>query len=355
MKENVYEKLAYYMDQLPGGFAPSETGAELRVLQRLFTPEEAEIAVHLTLDLEEAPIIAKRAGFPLEDVEKRLHEMSSKGLIFSVLQEDSPPLYQAAPWVVGIYEFQVNRMDMGLLEDLNGWYSSQKPRPRARTIPQMRTIPIGQSIEKDMEVLPHEYIDKLIQDHDRFAVAPCICRRHGKMLGGGCDAIEEACLMFGEFADYYVRDGRGRSIDQNEVKEILTKADSANLILQPTHSRKAAAVCCCCSCCCGMLRGLKAHPKPAKIVTNAFIARFDSEACDGCLTCMDRCQMGAFTEIDDSVEFNADRCIGCGLCVSTCPSGALNLVRKADYKEPHMPDTIFDTWRVISQTKTQNQ
>ena len=192
MDDDVYRKLAEYLDQLPGGFAPSETGAELQLLRRLFTAEEAQIAVHLTLDQEEARIIAERAGLPADEVEERLRAMSHKGLIFSVQEEGSAPLYQAVPWVVGIYEFQVNRMDMGLIEDLGSWYSTQKPRPRAQTIPQMRTIPIAQSIEPEMGVLPHEHIGKLLEDHDRFAVAPCICRRAGKMRGEGCDAVEDA-------------------------------------------------------------------------------------------------------------------------------------------------------------------
>jgi Na+-translocating ferredoxin:NAD+ oxidoreductase RNF subunit RnfB len=353
MNENAYQRLAEHLDRLPGGFAPSETGAELRLLERLFTPAEAQLAVHLTLDQEEADVIAKRAELPIEDVAKRLRDMSHKGLILSVIGEDSPPLYQAVPWVVGIYEFQVNRMNPGLVQDLSAYYSTLKQRPRARTIPQMRTIPIGQSIESDMNVLPHENIASLLQDHDRFAVAPCICRRHAEMRGEGCGALEEACLMFGEWADYYVRDKRGRSIDRNEAMDILAQADAANLVLQPTHSKRISAICCCCSCCCGMLRGLHAFPKPAEIVTNAFITQFNSEVCADCLTCIDRCQMGAFSEEDGSVEYNKDRCIGCGLCVSTCPSGALNLVRKDDYREPQMPDTMFDTWRTISQMQRQ--
>ncbi len=351
MKEESYRKLAEHLDRLPGGFAPSDTGAELRLLRRLFTSDEAELATHLTLDREETQVIAERAGLPLSEVEQRLSEMSHKGLIFSIHPEDGPTLYQAVPWVVGIYEFQVNRMNEGLLQDIADYHSTRKQRPRAQTIPQMRTIPVGQSIEPQLEVLPHEQIDELIKTHDRFAVAPCICRRHAKMLGGGCDAPEESCLMFDEFADYYVRDGRGRSIDRSEVMEILSRADAANLVLQPTNSKHISAICCCCGCCCGMLRGLQLHPKPSKVITNSFIAKLEPETCEGCWTCLERCQMEALTEKDDCVALNSDRCMGCGLCVSTCPSGALTLVRKPDSQGTHTPDTFNDTWRIISQTQ----
>jgi hypothetical protein len=36
-----YRDLAKHLDRLPGGFPPSETGAEIRLLERLFTPDEA--------------------------------------------------------------------------------------------------------------------------------------------------------------------------------------------------------------------------------------------------------------------------------------------------------------------------
>ena len=211
MKADIYRKLADHLDRLPGGFSPSDTGADLRLLQRLFTPEEADLATHLTLDLEKAQGIADRARLPLDKVAQRLDEMSGKGLIFSTQPADGPARYQAVPFVVGIYEFQVNRLSEGFLEDLADYWSTQQHRPRAQTIPQMRTIPVAQSIEPHMEALPYEQVGKLVDAHDRFAVAPCICRRHAKMQGGGCDAPEESCLMFGDFADYYVRGGRGRA------------------------------------------------------------------------------------------------------------------------------------------------
>ena len=355
MKENSYRKLAEHLDQLPGGFAPSDTDAELRLLERLFTPEQAELATHLTLEREDARIIACKAGLPLAATEQRLNEMSQKGLIFSAQAEDGPIFYQAVPFVVGIYEFQVNNLSEGLLQDLEDYWSTMKPRSRPKTIPQMRTIPVGESIEPHLEALPYEQVNELVKAHDRFAVAPCICRRHASMKGNGCDAPEESCLMFDEWADYYVRDGRGRSIELSEVMEILVRADAANLVLQPTNSKDIAAICCCCGCCCGILRGLQHHPKPAEAVASSFISQLDSDICDGCWDCLERCQMQALAEDGDCVSLNGDRCIGCGLCVTTCPSGALTLVRKPDRDQTQVPDSMDATWRIISQAQATMQ
>jgi len=355
MKESSYRKLAEHLDQLPDGFDPSDTGAELRLLQRLFTPEEAEMATHLTLEREEARVIADKSGLPLAETEQRLNGMSKKGLIFSTQPENGPTLYRAVPFVVGIYEFQVNNMSDGLVQDLEDYWSTVKPRSRPKTIPQMRTIPVSKSIEPHLEALPYEQVIELVKAHDRFAVAPCICRREERMKGGGCDAPEESCLMFDEWADYYVRDGRGRSIDQSEVMEILVRADAANLVLQPSNSKDIVAICCCCGCCCGVLTDLQHHPKPAEAVASAFICRLDSDACVGCWDCLERCQMQALAEDGDLVSLNTDRCIGCGLCVTTCPSGALKLVRKPDSDQTQVPDSLDDTLRIIAQGQAEKQ
>lgn len=171
MNDQSYRKLAEHLDRLPDGFAPSDTGADLRLLRRLFTPEEAELATHLTLDREPAQVIADRAGLPVAEAEQRLYEMSSKGLILSIQLDDGPALYQAAPFVVGIYEFQVNNLTEGLLQDLQAYWSTRQQRQRPQTIPQMRTIPIGETIEPHLEALPYEQVNELVKAQDRFAVA----------------------------------------------------------------------------------------------------------------------------------------------------------------------------------------
>ena len=351
MTRECYRRLAQHLDRLPGGFDPSETGAELRLLEKLFTPQQADLAVHLTLDREIAQVIADRAALPLDEAEQLLDEMALQGLILSYQTADGPTCYQAAPFIVGIYEFQVNNLTPEIRSALHDYWGTSKPRPPVQTIRQMRTIPIGQSIEPHLETLPYEHVGKVIENHDRFAVAPCICRRHAKLEDKGCDAPEETCLMFGDMADYYVRTGRGRRIDRAEVKEILIRADAANLVLQPTNSQDVAAICCCCGCCCGVLGGLKHHPKPAEAVVNAFAAQIDVDLCQGCWICLERCQMGALSEDGDRVALDADRCIGCGLCVSTCPSGALTLVRKPESKQKSVPTTLDNTWHTIAKQR----
>jgi hypothetical protein len=64
MTQDVFAKLARHLDQLPAGFPATEDGVELRILRHLFTLDEAELAVHLSLKLEKAEAIASAPACP---------------------------------------------------------------------------------------------------------------------------------------------------------------------------------------------------------------------------------------------------------------------------------------------------
>ena len=68
---DIYKKLAKYLDDMPGGFPATESGVELRILRRLFTPEEAELALSLTLLPEEPAHVARRIHLPEEETARR--------------------------------------------------------------------------------------------------------------------------------------------------------------------------------------------------------------------------------------------------------------------------------------------
>jgi electron transport complex protein RnfB len=335
METDIYRQLAKHLDRLPGGYPATESGVELRILRRLFTPEEAELATHLTLIPEAPRVIARRARIRLDEAEERLAEMEGKGLIYAIHRPGRTPHYQALQFVVGLWEFQVHDLDEAFVRDMEEYRSAWFDPENWRRAPQLRTIPIGQSIEAPLAVMPYEQAETLVRTNDRISVAPCICRREKKIVGEGCDRPEETCLSFGNAADFYVRNALGRPISQAEALEILALANEAGLVLQPSNSREAAFLCSCCGCCCGVLRSIKRHPQPATLVSSPFVASLDAEACTGCETCLDRCQMEALSIVDGVATLDLGRCIGCGLCVSTCPAGALALTRKpASQQEP---------------------
>ena len=342
MENDIYKRLARHLDNLPGGFPPTESGVELRILRRLFSPQEAELALHLALIPEEPRVIARRAKITREDAAQYLEKMAKKGLIFRIEPEGRPPLYQALQYIIGIWEFHVNDLDTELIRDMDEYTPTLMDAETWRKAPQLRAIPVGRSISTQLEVLPYEKAEEMVRSQKKFLVAPCICRRERRMMGEGCEKPEETCLVFGMAADYYQRNELGRVIDLQETLDILKMADEAGLVLQPSNTQNVVNICCCCGCCCGVLRTIKRYPKPATLVSAPFVASYNPDTCEGCGACEDRCQMEAILMEDGKVLLDIDRCIGCGLCVSTCPTESLTLMRKIESKQPKVPKDIIE-------------
>jgi len=237
MEQQVYKRLAEHLDNLPGGFPSTESGVEMRILRRLFTPEEAKLALYLTLLPEEPRVVARRAGLPRDETAKRLEEMAKRGLILREERERGPMRYMAAQYLVGIWEYHVNDLDKELIQDMNEYLPVLSEQ--AWKIPQLRTIPVGRSVTAELKALPYEIAEELVRAQKKFSVGPCICRREHTMMGKGCDKREESCLGFGMAVDYLKRNGVGREIDLQETVDILKWADKAGLVLQPANAKDA--------------------------------------------------------------------------------------------------------------------
>lgn len=341
---DVYENLARYLDSLPAGYPRTDSGVEMRILHKLFTPEEAELAVHLTLLNEEPRVIARRAGQPVGIVAPMLEEMAQKGLLFSAHREGRAPTYAIQQFAIGFYEGQVNRLTPELVRDFEEYVRQYITPEQWGKAPQLRTIPVGASLDTATAVMPYENAESLVRGERFITITNCICRQEKRMLGEGCDKPLESCMTFGSAARYFVQIGRGRAITQDEAMAILKQADDAGLVLQPSNAQDIKVICMCCGCCCGVLTNLKRHPKPATIVASPFVAALDVGLCSGCGVCETRCQMEAVRMDGDTAALDTDRCIGCGLCVTTCPSGALTLQRKPESEQPPVPRNITETY-----------
>lgn len=337
MENDVYKRLATHLDDLPGGFPSTQSGVEIRILKRLFLPDEAELATHMTLIPETPRVVARRAGIPSQEAHARLEAMARKGLIFRIEKKPLEPAFMAAQFVVGIWEFHVDDLDIPLIKDMEEYIPILFGTAWKK--PQMRTIPVGTSITPGLSVLPYEHAEHLLDGHQRFALLPCICNRERKMVGQGCDKPEESCIALGVAADFAINNGYGRAVAKTEVLSLLRKADELGLVLQPGNSKEVYFICCCCGCCCGVLRTLKTFPKPAQWISTPFAAVLTHETCLQCGLCVERCQMDALQMQGDEVRLDPDRCIGCGLCVSTCPSRSLTLTRKPRQQQPRVPQT----------------
>lgn len=346
-ESSVYEKLALHLDRLPAGFPRTDSGVELRILRKLFTPEEARLAVLLSLKPEPVESLAERAGMPREELAPKLEEMARKGLIFRLRKGDEAR-YMAAQFVIGIWEYHVNALDEELIALVNEYIPVFFEKSMALKTPQLRTIPLPRSITPEQSVMPYEEARRIIAEQDKIVVAPCICRKEHSMVGKSCDRPVETCLVFGSGAQYYEENGLGRPIDHEEALKILQMAEEHALVLQPSNAQKVMNICLCCGCCCQILKNLKRLPRPADFVVSSFVARVRDQDCIGCETCVERCQMEAVAVVDGIARVAEERCIGCGLCVPTCPEDAMALEPKPEDQKKTPPAHPFDLYKIMA-------
>ena len=62
MSEDVYRRLAKRLDAIPNGFPATESGVELKLLAKIYTPDEAALTSQLKLLCEPPADIAARVA-----------------------------------------------------------------------------------------------------------------------------------------------------------------------------------------------------------------------------------------------------------------------------------------------------
>lgn len=350
--ENIYKKLAVHLDHTPSGFPETESGVELRILKQLFTKEEAKLTLSLVLMLETAETIAKRASRDPEEIEPILIEMGKKGLIIHV-HKNGIDSFMLLHFVVGIWEYQVNRLTKELIQDFNEYVPYLIKNQYKNKTQQLRVVPVAKAINTELNIMDYEQVEAIIRSQSKILVAPCICRKEHTIMGKGCNKISESCLVFGGGAYIYESRGIGRTISRDEALEIVREGVKQGLVPQPSNAKKPLNICLCCDCCCQILKNIKAFEAPAKIVSSNFQAHVNPDGCTGCQACEEICPMDAIDmdSKDIVAAVNLDRCIGCGLCVTVCEFDAMKLRDKPETEKIEPPANLVETYMRIAQEK----
>lgn len=344
MSEEIYLELRKFMDKLPSGFPETPTGVEIKILKKLFSPEQAKLTMKLKNDPEEVSEIAKRINQDEADLSRKLEELAQKGLIYRV-RKNGKIFYQAFQFVVGVYEFQVNNLDKEFCELFEEYLPYLGLSWVSNKTAQMRIIPVESAFTPKSTVATYNKVRDLVKEQEIIAVTECICSKEQELLGNECFKPKETCLGFGDFGQYYLDNNMGKKIGTEEALALLDRAEEIGLVLQPTNTQNLSAICCCCACCCPTLRYAKMSNRPSDFVYTYYKSNIDPELCVACGDCIERCPMDAIQEGDSVSEILEERCIGCGLCVSTCPEKAISLSEKPNMDEPAI--TFHETLRRI--------
>lgn len=340
--EDLYRQLREHLDRMPVGFPATASGVELRILRRLFSPDDAWVALRLSAIAEPLATIHRRTRERLtrEALSDALESMAARGLILRTGR--TRPRFGKLPFVVGIYERQLTRLDAALERDILEYFDTGFGRAlHTRQTTQMRTVPVNISLTPDRDVTTYDDIRGYVRGSaGPFAVMPCICRLGKSLVGHACQQTtrRDTCLTFGSAATGLVEAGEARAVTRDEMLALLEGADRDGLVLQPGNTQEPIFVCCCCGCCCGVLTTAKQLPEPAEYFATNYYAEGDATRCEGCGTCLSRCPMDAIDLATGAAVVSRARCIGCALCVSDCPTEALSLKHKETSRVP--PKTL---------------
>lgn len=354
VKDDIYVRLQQFLDRLGLGY-PEAGGAELTFLKKFYSEEDAEIILQMVDDFKSAYEFSRMTGrSDVEEVEKKLYEMSKRGLIYRQNFEGVNK-YRPVPVIHGTYEFNIDnpKIDKELLKDFFATLGSPKfgrsletPTPFFRAIPIKKDLVIGEG-----EMMQYDDIEAILDNHTSFALCTCACRQNRQIRGEEvCDHPLETCLVLGGFAQYSIENGIGREVTREEAKKMLMDGLEDDRCINVINSQDVECICSCCECGCDVLRFRKALGEKGSHWSN-YICVKDEEKCEETCSdlCTSNCQMkevSAIESVNGKIRIDESNCIGCGMCANACPHGALSIVEK---REHYMPgETIFDSYKEMN-------
>jgi electron transport complex protein RnfB len=331
MSENPYRTLAQQLDALPNGFPPAADGSDLRVLARLFTPEEAALAAQLRPVPELPADIAARLSPPpdVKALGQALKGLAKRGLI-KVERVPGGLAYALRPYVVGFYEAQGQTLDPELAQLFEDYYKQGFNRALNYEPQVHRIVPVQRSIRGEAEVRPYESAAEIVEASQAWGVLDCICRKQKALIGEPCGHPIKMCMAFSNTPGAFDNAPAVQVQTKEEALATLREAADLGMVHSVSNNQEGVSyICNCCTCGCGILRGLVEVGVANVMARSAFVNVADADQCGACGTCVDRCVFGALT-LDDVIHVDSVRCVGCGVCVPACPNDALGLVRRPE-------------------------
>lgn len=334
---DVYERLREKFAAHPMG-AP-RNDKFLEILRILFTPEEAELVMHLGFWPARSTDITEAAGVPEDRVVALCEAMADKGVVYG-FQAHGQHRFCLMPTAPGLFEFPFMARDkkvkltidwerLGQLWEEyyhDGWGHELGGSPT----PLARVLPIDEAIPVDLEVFPFEEAARYIREARFIGLSDCPCRTSKP----SCDAPVDVCMTFNNTARFLSDRQAARLITPEEALVVLRRAEDAGLVHCATNTAdRIDYICNCCPCCCVIL-GIATRLKdpPTRVVSN-FRAVVDAGSCIACGDCVERCPMEAIA-MDEVAAVDRALCIGCGLCATACPSEAIALERVTEVQPP---------------------
>ncbi len=352
MSEQVYKDMIEVMVTRAmaysgGAFGGKDIPEYYRLVEALFTPEEAEINNAMPLTTFSAAQFAETMGRDdADELGKKLKEMAEKGLCFSYMKGDLR-LFRSSPFVPGILEYvfmdgavteQKKELARLVLDFKQAW---EAETPMVIPYPMQRVITVDETIESGHQIHTYDQVKTYIDANEVIAAATCYCRHAAMLRGEDTHGMPmEVCLSFGRIGQYIIESHAGRKLSKDDAYKMLEECREAGLV-HMTHNTtdNVGFLCNCDQWNCYAIKTILKQPKPAAVFNSGFEPKFDPDRCTACETCMDRCPANALVMGDQDVpEVDLNLCFGCAACATGCDDETISMVSKPDHVPPPKDD-----------------
>jgi len=356
-EQEVYDRLAewYGMRGLP------QTEHLDPILKAIFTLEEASLVTGIPFSGRYLDELAELKQMDPAELRSKLDILAKKGAVFRTVTEDTVR-YSLND---GLFTIERGTFWPGRHDERSKtvapfanqyYYHGWGDRTRDTHQKGLRVLPIETTIEDTRQILPYEEVVKVLESHEYFAVAHCVCRsrKNEDPEFPGCQYSTQVCLHFDRLAHYIVENDLGREVTKEESREILRQAAEEGLVHGINNMLEDVdTICNCCKCCCMWLEAYHKLGHAQAMTPSNYRARVNPELCIGCGLCVKRCPMEAI-QLEDSPEaknrvtritdengkvkelknkagkvavINTEICFGCGVCAYKCSTKSLVLDR----------------------------
>lgn len=339
-----------------------ESEALFKILEILFTEEEAGLVSDLPIKFFTIEEAAKRWNKTKEEARKILDNLASKGLLLDS-ERGNTKLYVLAPTMAGFFEFSLmrtdGRFDRKILSELFYQYINQEEAFMKRLFSLKTSICRTFVQEKNLsenyqsEILDYEKASHIIESASCITVGTCYCRHKMSHLGKACSMPEDVCLTFNGTAESLSSHNIAKKISKDEARQILDKCVNLGLVQIGDNVQAGVNwICNCCGCCCEALLAYKKLGYKGKISSN-FFAKVNEENCSKCRLCVKKCPVEAIS-FTNKVVVDTEKCIGCGVCSRFCPKKSLAMEKRK--KTAYVPKDSLERFIInaIENGKLQN-
>jgi len=306
------------------------------ILKKLISPEEGLMLLELPLSI---PEFAEKYQMDLDEAEQQLEEFADKGVaiplekkkvlryfgVSNVIQLHDATIHGALNKNYSPVPFEIIAMWKNFRE--TEWFEVLKKMEHMPAAERSRCIPSWSTVRDHPELTDAENLRTILKNAPAIAVVDCPCRWL-QVQEGTCGKPTFTCFSLTKGSVQYILDRNiGKQLSLDEAYIILEECETAGLILTSggAGGREQPRQLCMCNVPeCIALRGQVLYGYDI-VDPSRFEAVVDSEECDGCETCVSRCQTKAVYMKNGIAEIDGSECLGCGVCMVTCPSKALSM------------------------------